>query len=223
MRVGILGGTFDPPHLGHLELAKSALTSTSGVRVSSTGPKEYKAGGTPGLLHGVMPLEPLDLVLWVPNVQNPLKDEPGASALDRLEMIRLMIEDQPQMAVSDVELTREGPSYMVDTLEEIQITQPTWNLWLIMGADSLASFDDWHYPERILRMARLAVAVRPGTNLAALMGEQPEIIQDKADLAEMVPFPASSTEIRAQLAAGEPTPALHPAVAAYIAEYGLYK
>lgn len=192
MKVGIFGGTFDPPHLGHLQLAEACVA------------------------HG------LDLVLWVPNHQNPLKGETIASAEDRLEMVRLMIEDQPQMAVSDIEITREGPSFMVETLEELKIAQPDWDLWLILGADSLANFLDWHYPERIIRMAKLAVAVRPGTDLDALIEEQPELIRDRLDMVEMAPFPASSTEIRAQLAAGEPTPALHERVAEYIAAKGLY-
>ena len=187
MRVGVFGGTFDPPHLGHLALAKACVENG------------------------------LDLVLWVPNHQNPLKGETVARAEDRLEMVRLMIEDQPQMAVSDIEITREGPSLMVETLEDLKTAQPDWDMWLILGADSLATFLDWHYPERILRMARLAVAVRPGTDLDALIEAQPELIRDRLDMVEMLPFPASSTEIRAQLAAGEPTPALHPAVASFIA------
>ena len=192
MKVGIFGGSFDPPHLGHLELAKACVA------------------------HG------LDLVLWVPNHQNPLKGKTIASAQDRLEMVRLMIEDQPQMAVSDVEITREGPSFMVETLEELKAAQPDWNLWLILGADSLANFLDLHYPERIIRMAKLAVAVRPGTDLDGLIEAQPDLIRNRLDLVEMAPFPASSTEIRAQLAAGVPSEALHPRVAEYIAEHVLY-
>lgn len=192
MKVGILGGTFDPPHLGHLELAKACVA------------------------HG------LDLVLWIPNHQNPLKGVTIASADDRLEMVRLMIEDQPQMAVSDVEITREGPSFMVETIEELRAAQPDWDMWLILGADSLSSFLDWHYPERIIRMVKLAIAVRPGTDLDALIEEQIELIRDRLDLVEMDPFSASSTEIRGQLAAGEPAPSLHARVAEYIAEHGLY-
>ena len=192
MKVGIFGGTFDPPHLGHLQLAEACVA------------------------HG------LDLVLWVPNHQNPLKGETIASAEARLEMVRLMIEDQPQMAVSDVEITREGPSFMVETLEELKVAQPDWDLWLILGADSLANFLDWHYPERIIRMAKLAVAVRPGTDLDALIEAQPDLIRDRLDLVEMEPFPASSTDARAQLAASEPARALHARVAEYIAERRLY-
>lgn len=210
MKVGVLGGTFDPPHLGHLELARRSL----GLEPL---PDETGASSM-----GLRTLMPLDQVLWIPNNRNPLKHEAIAEPSDRLEMVRLMIEDQPQMAVSDIELTREGPSFMVDTLTELKAAQPDWDLWAILGADSLAGFMDWHYPERILRMVRLAVAVRPGTDLSQLLETMPEMIDSRIDIMLMPPYVASSTEVRAQIAKGQPTSALHPSVASYIAEQGLY-
>ncbi len=195
MKIGVLGGTFDPPHVGHLRLAKAALDSLS-----------------------------LDLVLWIPNAQNPLKkDSPTAEDATRLEMVQLMIADEPQMAVSDIEITREGPSYMWETLDELKASHLGADFWLLLGADNLESFMRWHYPERILKIARLGVAVRPGVNRFRLMGVQAEPVQRRIDLIEMAPTDASSTAIREQLAFDEPTEHLAPAVRRYIEDHGLYQ
>lgn len=195
MKVGILGGTFDPPHVGHLALAKAAQKHLG-----------------------------LELVLWVPNTKNPLKKNVAeATSRQRLEMVQVLISDQPDMAVSDIELTREGPSYMCDTMEELLASQPSWDMWLILGADSLHTFMTWHYPERILKVARLAVAVRPGLDLKRLVELQAEPVQRKIDLIEMEPVRMSSTDIRAALAEHEPTDALTPELRKYIEQHGIYQ
>lgn len=197
MKIGVLGGTFDPPHVGHLQLARAALEKLQ-----------------------------LDLLLWVPNRMNPLKDRRG-KPIDpnlRLEMIRSTIQDEPNMAVTDIEITRDEPSYTYVTLEELQAAQPGADFWLVLGADSLDSFMNWHYPERILRVARLAVAVRPGTDLEALLVRQAEQVLRRIDLVEMEPLPASSTEIRERVAMGKDASEwLHPEVIDTINQYGLYR
>src|ERR1041384_5745403 len=96
MKIGILGGTFDPPHNGHLAFAEAAVQTLE-----------------------------LDEVLFIPANRNPLKPEKRqASAKDRLEMVRLMVEGKPQMAVSDIEIRRGGPSYAVETLDELHFVSP---------------------------------------------------------------------------------------------------
>lgn len=167
----------------------------------------------------------LDLVLWVPNQYNPLKR--AADNVDgehRLRMIQLMIGSHEQMAVSDVEITREGPSYMYETLEELQAAQPASDFWLILGADNLGSFMTWHYPERILRSARLGVAVRPGIDREALLEAQAETVRRYTDLIDMEPIELSSTAIRDAISRDQlEIPGLHPDVKQYIEEHELYR
>jgi len=96
MRIGVLGGSFDPPHRGHLAMAKVALEQLE-----------------------------LDEVVFVPANRNPLKDRPvSASGKQRLSMVAAMIADEPQMSVSDMELTRGGLSYAIDTIQELQMVRP---------------------------------------------------------------------------------------------------
>ena len=107
MKTGVLGGTFDPPHYGHLELAKAAKAQLG-----------------------------LDEVMFVPANRNPLKTRKTASAKHRLRMVELEIEDEEGLSVSDIEITRGGPSYAVDTLEELKMVRPG-EYWFIVGADAL--------------------------------------------------------------------------------------
>jgi nicotinate-nucleotide adenylyltransferase len=196
MKLGILGGTFDPPHLGHLAIAKAAMESLE-----------------------------LDAVLFVPNNRNPHKEEKAVvSARKRLRLVESMIADDDGFMASDIEITRGGPSYMYDTLNELQGAQPGMEFWLIMGADALAGFMNWHYSDRILKMARLAVAVRPGVDLERLTELQAEPVQRKIDFIEMEPMSISATQIRQNIAEGvDCSSMLHPDVYAYIQENGLYQ
>jgi len=133
MRVGVLGGTFDPPHLGHLILAQEALQALG-----------------------------LSQVLFVPAGEPWRKAGRELSPRDhRLAMVRLAVEGNPGLAVSTAEVDRPGPSYTAETLAELreQFDSET-ELFFIMGADSLADFPHWHQPLRILQLARLAVAER---------------------------------------------------------------
>ena len=133
MRVGVLGGTFDPPHLGHLILAQEALQALG-----------------------------LSRVLFVPAGEPWRKAGRELSPRDqRLAMVRLAAGDNPGLGVSTAEVDRPGPSYTAETLAELcEQFDSEVELFFIMGADSLADFPHWHQPLRILELARLAVAER---------------------------------------------------------------
>ena len=134
-RIGILGGTFDPPHIGHLVAAQDALEC---------------------LL--------LDRLVVVPAGRPPHR-EAVLDPVTRLELVRLAFDGDDRILVSDVELKREGPSWTVDTLEWVRRENDPEALFLIMGADQLRSFREWREPESILRFARLAVMTRPGEEI----------------------------------------------------------
>jgi nicotinate-nucleotide adenylyltransferase len=134
MNLGVLGGTFDPPHIGHLILAEEARLALA-----------------------------LGQVLFVPAGDPWRKAGRKLSPRqDRLAMVRLAVGDDPHFAVSTVEIDQEGPSYTAETLATLhEQFEPETEFFFIMGADSLADFPRWHEPQRILELARLAVAERP--------------------------------------------------------------
>jgi len=131
LRVGVFGGSFDPPHVGHLLAAVDAFEALS-----------------------------LDRLIFVPAATQPLKSATpaAASSRDRLEMVRLMAADDPRFEVSEVEIDRGGLSYMVDTLEGL--AGEGSELFLILGMDAMATFDRWKLPSRIRELATLAVLTR---------------------------------------------------------------
>lgn len=133
MRIGVFGGTFDPPHVGHLLLAADACDALR-----------------------------LDKLIFVPAAAQPFKvDAPAvASPRDRLEMLRLAVGDDPRYSVDDTEIAREGLSYTVDTLEEIARRNIGAKLFLLVGEDALGGFPGWRNPERIAQLATLAVMHR---------------------------------------------------------------
>lgn len=139
MRIGVFGGTFDPPHVGHLLLASDALESLR-----------------------------LDRLIFVPTGTQPLKvgAPPVASARERLEMVRLAVADDACYTVDDTEITRKGLSYTVDTLEHLREQYPGAQVFLVLGEDALATFEKWRNPERIRELATLAVMRRTGTDAA---------------------------------------------------------
>ncbi len=135
-RIGILGGTFNPPHLGHLICGQEA---------------HLRLG--------------LDRVILMPAGRpphKPLEDDPGAE--HRLELCRRAVAADPRFEVSDLEVRREGPSYTVDTLAALHSRMPDSELFLIVGGDVAAGLPTWHEPERVLSLATLAVAKRRGTS-----------------------------------------------------------
>jgi nicotinate-nucleotide adenylyltransferase len=135
VRIGVFGGTFDPPHVGHLLLAGDARDALN-----------------------------LDRLIFVPTSAQPLKvDTPAvASARDRLEMVRLAVADDANYQVDDAEIERKGLSYTVDTLEHLSARYQGAQLFLLLGQDTLESFAQWKNPGRIRELATLAVMQRTG-------------------------------------------------------------
>lgn len=195
MRIGILGGTFDPPHNGHIKLAKAAIEALN-----------------------------LDEVILLPASRNPFKQVNRAVAGEhRLAMCQVLQKYEPKIAVSDMELTRGGISYTVDTLGELQMVHPG-DYWFIMGADSLKGFKDWKNPERILRLCRLAVAVRPPLTQADIEVMAGDFASSKIDTIPMEPTLESSTAIREKLVKGQNLGGQVPSeVVDYIRKHKLYK
>lgn len=152
----------------------------------------------------------------------PVDDEPGVE--HRLEMCRLASEGSDWLEVSDLEVLREGPSYTVDTLEELHSRTPDGELFLIVGADIAAGMPAWRDPERVLSLATLAVAERPGTARAAVEGALHAIQGgEDATFFDMPEIGISSTMLRDRVRAGRPTKYLMPdAVRVYIDRLGLY-
>lgn len=195
MRIGVLGGTFDPPHVGHLALAEAAIESLK-----------------------------LDELLFVPANRNPLKKgRRQASPKDRVEMVRRMIEDRPKLAVSDLEIARGGHSYAVDTMDELQYVRPA-EYWFVLGVDALKDIETWKQPERLLRLCRLGVAYRAPDRWEDVLSRMTPSLREKLDPIEMAPVPTSSTDIRAKVAAGQSlSQMLSPSVLQYIREHHLYE
>lgn len=139
MRSGILGGSFDPIHLGHLIVADDVLRRLA-----------------------------LDRVVFVPAFRPPHKHGPLADYRHRLEMVRRATAFHPQFDVSAIEAGRPGPSFTVDTLAALRAADPADRLYFILGQDQYATMERWHRPERIPHLARLVVMSRPGTDRPAL-------------------------------------------------------
>lgn len=201
MRSGVLGGTFDPPHLAHLVLAAAARRALD-----------------------------LDRVLLVPAGDPWRKAGSGVSpASERLALTHAAVEGVlPWAEVSDIEVRRSGPSYTAETLEELQAEAPGNEWWFILGWDALADLPNWREPERILELARLALAKRGDEAsgeplpLAAV-----EAFPHLAERVDRVPIPrldVSASELRRRLREGEPTAPLLPAgVRGLVEERGLYR
>ena len=197
MRVGVLGGTFTPPHLGHLVCAEEAYVHLELAQVT--------------LIPARIP------------PHKPVDEEPGVE--HRLQMCRLAIAGhEDQFAVSDIEAGRDGPSYTVDTLEELHAHEPESEFFLIVGADVAIEFPRWREPERILSLATLAVAQRPGTSREAVERALCEVPGGEA--ARFFPMPEigiSSTMLRERASRGLPTTYLVPdSVRRYIDQHRLY-
>ncbi len=198
MNIGILGGTFDPVHLGHLSIANAAMDQAA-----------------------------LERVLFIPAGQPRLKQaEPAASADHRIEMVRLAIEGNPRFRVCDDEARRSGPTYSVDTLVELSAKLgPGTDLFFILGLDVLDQFDQWKDPERVLTLCRLLVLHRPGEPDFDWPGFYRRVPKAEGRV-QIVTAPlvdVSATELRRRVAVGEPLDGQVPdAVAEYIQEQGLY-
>ncbi|MCC6929521.1 MAG: nicotinate (nicotinamide) nucleotide adenylyltransferase [Gemmatimonadaceae bacterium] len=203
MRIGLFGGSFDPPHLGHLLAASDAFEALE-----------------------------LDRLVWIPASQQPLKVGVAcASAADRLAMVRLAVGDDPRFAVDAIEIERPGLSFTVDTVEAYSGRYPGDDLVVLLGADVMSTFAKWREPRRIASMARLAILHRTvggeAVEKAAVAGAIRAITGD--DLPAPVVLDTrrvdlSSTEIRERARQGRSLHGYVPdAVARYVREHALYR
>lgn len=166
----------------------------------------------------------LDEVIFVPAARNPLKRAPTfASARDRLEMVRLAVELEPGLSVSDIEISRGGLSYAVDTLRELHKARKG-RYWFVLGSDTLLDLPRWKQPEALVRLCRLAAVERGGRTPEQILSRLPAEFRYAIDVVPMTPSRFSSSTIReALLRFYEPTPGLPAAVWNYIKESDLYQ
>ena len=200
MRLGVFGGTFDPPHVGHLLVAADAMEVLE-----------------------------LEHVAFVPAATQPLKAGAiSAADADRLAMTRLLVGDDPRFAVDPIEIERGGLSFMVETLGALANRWTGAELFLLVGADVLSSFHRWREPEAVRRLATLAVLTRadgpdaadvadvPGTG-TALIGGPPRVVRTRR-------VDVSSTEIRRRVRQGQSIRGFVPeSIADFIESARLYR
>jgi nicotinate-nucleotide adenylyltransferase len=174
MRIGLLGGTFDPVHYGHLDLADAALTHLG-----------------------------LDEVWFVPAGHPPHRDRPGASAAHRFAMLALALAGRSRVRLSDVEMGVAGPTYTIDTLGRLEVRHPelAGRFVFIIGADAFAAIKTWRQWSQLLDRCRFAVVARPGYPVDELPAQLPELAdrmsQTPAGDARIVLIDAMTTDISA--------------------------
>jgi nicotinate-nucleotide adenylyltransferase len=193
--LGVMGGTFDPVHLGHIAMAEAAA-------------------GCAGL----------ERVLLVPAGVPPHRGAATAAPADRLEMLRLAAAGHPRLEVSDVELRRPGPSYTVDTLRSLAVELPEAALHLLLGWDAAREIHAWRSPHEVMRLARLVVVSRPGypTPTAADLAAA-GIDQARTVLCDVLTPDVESTDVRRLVERGDSLAGLvDPAVESYLRRRGLY-
>jgi nicotinate-nucleotide adenylyltransferase len=208
-RLGVLGGTFNPPHRGHLALARHAMKELGLGRVLL-----MPARRSPG---------------------KPVEDDPGAT--HRLEMCRLAVEGVEGVDACALEIEQDGPSYTVDTLRTLHVANPNIEIAFILGADVARTLPSWREAHALPALARFVVALRPGTGPEAVRRALAPLsrVPDGAITHEpgpsrpigflnMPPIDVSSSLVRERLQSGEPIDELvGPAVASYVAAHRLYR
>ena len=209
MKIGVLGGTFNPIHLAHLRLAEEMREALG-----------------------------LERVLLVPAGEPPLKTRGVAPAEKRLEMARSACASNPALEVCDLEVRRAGPSWSVDTLAELRARLPGAELWFIVGADTLPDLESWREPERLFSLAHFAVATRPGhstalrellpASLAGAFHDGPRgLVHASGNELRSVPFTPlaiSASEVRRRIGSGASIRYLVPdETIEYIRKHHLYQ
>ena len=197
MKLGIMGGTFDPIHLGHLHMARAALIE-----------------------------DRLDSVLFLPDGDPPHK-EPDTPGDMRLDMVKIAIRDEPCFAASDMEIRRKGRTYTVDTLLALKEELPGRELVYLIGSDTLFLFPTWRTAEKVAQLCTMLVVMRGEDDEIRVRTEQARLhtiygLTSRLLMARGLPI--SSSQVRDQLLRGEDiTGLVPPGVAAYIAQHGLYR
>jgi len=197
-RLGILGGTFDPIHLGHLRMAEA--------------------------VHERMLLE---RIIFIPAFVPPHKlGMDFAPAADRFAMTKLAVADKPYFSVSDMELRRSGISYTIDTVRQLRAVYKNEELYFIIGADSVAQLHTWHYIEEMLELVLFVAAGRPGyegvmEEVAMRLGQK---AKERIILLDTPEYDISSTEIRSRIRTGGSLKGMVPSkVEKYIYQHHLYQ
>ena len=197
-RVGLMGGSFDPIHLGHITIAREARDALQ-----------------------------LSHVLFLPSGRPPHKAHLGASPAQRLEMTRLAVEPLPWAQASDVEVCRQGTIYTVDTLQILSSQHPEAAFYYIIGADTLLDLPNWRNTQKVCTLCRLICLHRPGVADEAIGTALEDLRSRYGAQVHLVPASGpdiSSTEIRRRVARGQSTEGLLPgAVRAYIDRENLYR
>ncbi len=192
-KVGIMGGSFDPIHNRHIELAKAAL-------------KEYK----------------LDSILFIPSGNPPHKDGLSASAGERMQMIRLAISNYKDFCVSNIELTRSGKSYTVDTMNQLTKENPDTEYYYIIGEDSLNNLENWYKPLELFKLCNFIVAKRDNNIETETSLKEFTDMGAKFFMLNLSPINISSTKIREDLKNNYFSSDIPIPVFEYIYDMGLY-
>ncbi len=195
-RIGMLGGTFDPIHNGHISIARQAANEFG-----------------------------LSQVILVPAHQAPLRDKMAAPAANRVSMCQLVAETDPLFQVNITEINRQSPSYTIDTAEELVENNPRSSIWMIVGQDIVAELKRWKSIKRLLEIVRVIAVNRPGSDapnpadIAHSLNARPDRLVSCWGNKSAI----SSTQIRNLARAGKDYSSLvHPSVASYIDKYNLY-
>ena len=198
-KIGIMGGTFDPPHCGHLNIAEIVYNNTDADKIM------FLPSGTPAY---------------------KLSEHAVSSKEDRLNMLNLLIDGLDWCFISELECEREGNTYTSDTLEYLKENDPENEYFLIIGSDSLRNFKTWHCPEVISRLAQIVVYLRGDDSLDRMKKIASKYNSEFGTIITFVEGPIyniSSTQIRnAVKSGGELVEFLPEKIAKYIKEHGLY-
>lgn len=197
-RIGVLGGTFDPIHIGHLAVAEDAACALR-----------------------------LDRVLFVPNQIPPHKQGQRVThPADRIAMVRLAIQDNPRFELSLIEMERPGPSYTLDTLRLLRTKfGPATQLYFLVGCDALGQLHTWHEPATLLREFRLAVMERPIEHPVdwEVIEQRFPAIRTQVETVPVAHLDISGADLRRRVREGRPIRyQVVPAVERYISQHGLY-